>query len=84
MQSLETSLVGGSGGFQMYVQKRQRLIIFALGIILLLQLFLVVGVAVALNDFMKLLPEAKKSLVDIQSASTILYRLCDTTFKDYC
>ena len=60
------------------------IIILLLVFVLLIQIFLVVGVCIALNDFMKLLPEAKKSLTNIQSAYNILYHLCDTTFKEYC
>lgn len=44
------------------VRKNDTVIILLLVFVLLIQIFLVVGVCMALNDFMKLLPEAKKSL----------------------
>ena len=83
MEPLEMSLMDKEQP-KKCVRNNDTVIILLLVFVLLIQIFLVVGVCMALNDFMKLLPEAKKSLTDIQSAYNILYHLCETTFKEYC
>ena len=55
-----------------------------LGVILLLQTFLVVSVSVTFADVSALVPEVKTTLVDNQDASKLLDRLCGTVLKDYC